>query len=151
MITSNERTIASLTHLSALTQYFIPLGNFIFPIIIWSSKKNESEFVDFNGKQTLNFQLSILLYSVLLCLIAVPIFIYLVLKNVSFWDAVDDRHFIINELKSGEMSGFIILGVVAVIIFGFLKLIEFILIIHAAVKATNGERYNYPLSIPFFK
>lgn len=151
MITSNERTIASLTHLSALTQYFIPLGNFIFPIIIWSSKKNESEFVDFNGKQTLNFQLSILLYSVLLCLIAVPIFIYLVLKNVSFWDAVDDRHFIINELKSGEISGFIILGIVAVIIFGFLKLIEFILIIHAAVKATNGERYNYPLSIPFFK
>jgi uncharacterized Tic20 family protein len=25
-------------HLSALTQYFIPFGNYIFPILFWSSK-----------------------------------------------------------------------------------------------------------------
>jgi len=32
-----------------------------------------------------------------------------------------------------------------------LKVIEFILIIYGAVKASNGENYKYPLSISFFK
>ena len=61
METKNEKTIAALTHLSALSQYFIPFGNFIFPIIIWSSKKDKSEFIDSNGKNVINFHLSLLL------------------------------------------------------------------------------------------
>jgi uncharacterized Tic20 family protein len=38
MKTTTEK-IATFTHLSALTQYFIPFGNFIFPILFWTSKK----------------------------------------------------------------------------------------------------------------
>ena len=76
MEASNERNISTLVHLSTLTQYFIPLGNYIFPIILWSAKKNDSEFIDYNGKQVLNFQLSMLLYSLILGVIAVPIIIY---------------------------------------------------------------------------
>ena len=45
-MTTSEKNVATITHLSTLTQYFIPFGNYIFPILIWSSKKNESEFVD---------------------------------------------------------------------------------------------------------
>ena len=48
MTPNNERTIASVTHLSSFAQYVFPLGNFIAPIIIWSAKKNDSEFVDYN-------------------------------------------------------------------------------------------------------
>ena len=55
MTTTNNKNIATVLHLSALTQYIIPFGNYIFPIVIWSSKKDESEFVDFSGKQVLNF------------------------------------------------------------------------------------------------
>ena len=51
--TVNKNT-ATLMQLSALTQYFFPFGNFIFPTIIWSIKKNESQFVNYNGKQILN-------------------------------------------------------------------------------------------------
>lgn len=151
MVTSNERTIAALTHLSALTQYFIPLGNFIFPIVIWSSKKNESEFIDYSGKQTLNFQLSVFLYSIILCLIAVPILIYIVFKNVTINDVFNGDEFIIENFDRGNFSGMVVLAIIAIAIFGFLKIIEFIVIIHAAVKASNGEKYVYPLSIPFFK
>ncbi|MBY0486341.1 MAG: DUF4870 domain-containing protein [Flavobacteriaceae bacterium] len=151
MITSNERTISSLTHLSALTQYFIPFGNFIFPIIIWSSKKNDSEFIDYNGKQALNFQLSIFLYSLVLCLIAIPVIIYLVLNNIAFRNAFHGCDFEFHDFNFSAISGKITLIVIAALIFGFLKVIEFVLIIYAAVKATNGERYKYPLSIPFFK
>ncbi len=149
--TTNEKNTATFLHLSALTQYFFPLGNYIFPIIIWSAKKNDSEFVDYNGKQVLNFQLSIFLYSIALCAIAVPIILYTVFKNIPFhFDFHQDDYFIHN-LCQNNTSGIVILAAVPVLLFLFLKIIEFVLIIHASVKASNGEQYKYPLSIPFFK
>jgi uncharacterized Tic20 family protein len=151
MSTSNERTISSITHLSALTQYFFPFGNFIFPIVIWSSKRRDSEFIDYNGKQVLNFQLSIFLYSLILCIFAVPIIIYLVLKNVAFRNAFHDGDFTIHHFNLDDITGIAGIAIFAAIIFGFLKVFEFILIVNGAVKASNGEHYKYPLAIPFFK
>lgn len=151
MEASNERNISTLVHLSTLTQYFIPLGNYIFPIIIWSAKKNDSEFVDYNGKQVLNFQLSMLLYSLILAIIAVPIIIYTVLKNVTLNDLMEENDHVFNEMSLGNFSGFAVLLISAIIIFGFMKIMEFILIIYASVKASNGEHYKYPLTISFFK
>ena len=151
MTTNNEKNIATFLHLSALTQYIIPFGNYIFPIIIWSAKKNESEFVDANGKNVLNFQLSLFLYSVVLCLIAIPILIYSIFKNVPLNDVNFDRHFVIEHLSAGNITGITILGIIAALLFFFLKVIEFVLTIYAAVKASNGEAYKYPLTIPFFK
>ena len=81
MKTNNENNISSIIHLSALSQYLFPFGNYIVPIIIWSSKKNESSTIDYNGKQVLNFQLSILLYTFLLFLIAIPVFLYVVFSK----------------------------------------------------------------------
>ena len=151
MEASNERNISTLVHLSTLTQYFIPLGNYIFPIIIWSAKKNDSEFVDYNGKQVLNFQLSMLFYSLILAIIAVPIIIYTVLKNVTLNDLMEENDHVFNEMSLGNFSGFAVLLISAIIIFGFMKIMEFILIIYASVKASNGEHYKYPLTISFFK
>ena len=151
MSTPNERTTASLIHLSTLTQYIIPFGNYIFPIIIWSSKKKDSEFVDYNGKQVLNFQLSILLYTLILLLISIPILIFTVLKNITFLEAINHHDFIIDKIHDKDITGVIVLAITAMSIFAFLKLIEFILIIYGAVKASNGEEYRYPLSIQFFK
>ena len=76
MTTSNEKNTATLLQLSLLSQYLIPFGNFIFPLLIWSSKKNESKFVDTHGKQALNFQLSMLLYSLIALIIAIPTCLY---------------------------------------------------------------------------
>ncbi|QBZ98559.1 DUF4870 domain-containing protein [Flavobacterium sangjuense] len=151
MTTTNDKNIATVLHLSALIQYIIPFGNFIFPIVIWSSKKGESEFIDYNGKQVLNFQLSIFIYTVVLCLIAIPIFIYTIFKNVPFDACFHDDNFVINHLNLEHITGAVIIGIVAVLLFVFMKVAEFVLIIHAAVKASSGEEYKYPLSIPFFK
>lgn len=151
MTTTNEKNIATFLHLSALTQYVIPFGNYIFPIIIWSTKKNESEFVDYNGKQVLNFQLSIFLYTVLLCLIAIPIFIYSIFKNAPDNNIQFNGDFVLENLSMGDLTGISILGIIAVLLFLFIKVIEFVLIIYGAVKTSNGEFYKYPLSIPFFK
>ena len=155
MNTSNEKMTATLLHLSTLTQYFIPFGNYIFPIIIWSSKKDESEFIDFSGKQTLNFQLSILAYSIFLLLISVPLLIYGFVSGIStnstFNSSIIIDNFDFDNFSHQKITGVIIVAIVAFIVFIFLKLMEFFLIIYAAVKTSNGEYYKYPLSIPFFK
>ncbi|MBL7886075.1 MAG: DUF4870 domain-containing protein [Flavobacterium sp.] len=151
MEASSERNISTLVHLSTLTQYFIPFGNYIFPIILWSAKKNDSEFIDYNGKQVLNFQLSMLLYSLILGVIAVPIIIYTVLQNLTINDIINENHHVFNEVHLGKLSGFAVLLISAIIVFGFMKIMEFILIIYASVKTSNGERYKYPLTISFFK
>jgi uncharacterized Tic20 family protein len=151
MITSNEKNTATLLHLSALSQYLFPLGNYIFPVIIWSAKKNESEFIDNNGKSVLNFQLSILIYSIILCIIAIPILIYAIFKNLPVNITLENEDFFIKSFCHGQFNSWAIIGIIAASLFFFIKIVEFVLITIAAVKASNGECYKYPLSIPFFK
>ncbi len=56
-----EKTWGMLCHLMALTGYFIPFGNIIGPLVIWLIKKDDMPFVADQGKESLNFQLTILL------------------------------------------------------------------------------------------
>jgi uncharacterized Tic20 family protein len=151
MENTNEKNTATFTHLSTLTQYFIPFGNYIFPILIWTSKKDKSEFIDHHGKQVLNFQLSLLLYSLALLLIAVPIFIITVFNNIPFNTVFNDSEIILTDFNLESNIGLITVGCIAVFIFGLLKVAEFFLIIYASIKTSNGEKYKYPLTIPFIK
>jgi uncharacterized Tic20 family protein len=151
METSTEKKIAALTHLSTFTQYIIPFGNYIFPIILWTSKKDESEFVDHNGKQALNFQLSILIYSLVLAMIAIPVFLFTVLRNISLNDLMHNEEIIFEHFDYGNSIGLLTVGALALFGFACIKVAEFFLIIYASVKASNGEEYNYPLTIPFLK
>lgn len=151
MESTNEKNIATFTHLSTLTQYFIPFGNYIFPIILWSSKKDKSEFVDFHGKQVLNFQLSILLYSIITAVIGIPILIFTIFNSVSLDAIINDDNFVLNNFNFNDQIGLITVGLTAVFIFGCLKIAEFFLIIYASIKTSTGEQYKYPITIPFIK
>jgi uncharacterized Tic20 family protein len=151
MKTTTEKNRATFTHLSALTQYFIPFGNFIFPILFWTSKKEESTFVDYSGKQILNFQLSLLLYSIGLALITIPVFILILFNNVPVNTIIYDDSFVIDNFIFGDNLGLITLGCTTVFIFICLKAAEFFLIIYASIKTSNGEEYKYPITIPFIK
>ena len=151
MISNTEKNWATLTHIGAFGQYLFPLGNFIIPIIIWSSKKNESEFIDNNGKQCINFQLSVLLYSLILGAIFVPAFFITFLSHITFNELIHDRHFILQDLNFSENVGLITTGAIALFFLVCLKIAEFFLIIQAAVKTANGERYSYPLTLKFMK
>jgi len=51
-----------ICHAGALTGFLIPLGSVIVPAVVWSMKKDGSALVDQHGKESLNFQLSLLLY-----------------------------------------------------------------------------------------
>lgn len=150
METTTNKNTSVLLQLSALTQYIFPLGNFIFPTLIWSMKKSESKFIDENGKQAINFQLSLFLYSLVMGIIAVPIFLYTLFSDVSF-EMVNDGEWVINQLSTGRITGLVIIGVVAAFIVFLLKIAEFFLIIYAAVKNSNGEHYKFPLTINFIR
>jgi uncharacterized Tic20 family protein len=151
METTTEKNIATFTHLSTLTQYFIPFGNYIFPIILWSTKKDDSEFVDHHGKQVLNFQLSLLLYSLLLIIIAIPSFLISVFKDMPLNTLMHNHEFTYSNFNFEDNIGLLTLGLICVLIFGLLKVAEFFLIIYASIKTSNGEKYKYPITIPFLK
>jgi uncharacterized Tic20 family protein len=151
METTSDKNTATFTHLSTLTQYIIPFGNYIFPILIWTSYKDKSEFVNHHGKQTLNFQLSLLLYTLILALIAIPIFLTVFLKNIPIQAVFNDEDFVIRNFDFQGNIGLLSIGATAVLLFGVLKFVEFFLVIYASIKASNGELYKYPLTIPFIK
>jgi uncharacterized protein len=64
-LTSEEKMWAMFCHLSALLAYFAAGMTFLGPLICWLMKKDTSKFVDENGKESLNFQLNILVYTLI--------------------------------------------------------------------------------------
>ena len=62
--TKDERTWGLLAHLSALVGFVIPFGNLLGPLIVWQVKKNEMPFVDDQGKEALNFQITVALAAI---------------------------------------------------------------------------------------
>jgi len=151
METTNNKNLATFTHLSALSQYCIPFGNYIFPILIWSSNKAKSEFIDFNGKQILNFQLSMFLYSLVLAMIAIPILLLTIFSTIPSEAIFNENVDIENHFSTENITGIVIVAIVAILLFVVLKVAEFFLIIYASVKASNGEKFEYPLTISFIK
>ena len=69
-----ERMWAMLCHLLALAGFIIPLGHILGPLIIWLIQREKSAFVDQNGKESLNFQISVTIYgfvAFILCFIVI--------------------------------------------------------------------------------
>ncbi|MBE7559948.1 DUF4870 domain-containing protein [bacterium] len=50
-----------LCHLSALSGYLIPFGWIIGPLVVWLIKKDEYPLVDDQGREALNFNITILI------------------------------------------------------------------------------------------
>ncbi|MCX6253002.1 MAG: DUF4870 domain-containing protein [Bacteroidia bacterium] len=87
VLTETERNWAMLCHLSAFAGFFFPFGGIIGPLICWLSRRDESSWVNINGKASLNFQLSMLLYIVLaipliIIIIGIPIIMLLVTLKI---------------------------------------------------------------------
>ena len=68
------RQWAMFAHLSALVGFLIPFGSILGPLIIWQIKKAEFPFVDDQGKEALNFQITVLI-AVIVCLVLTVVLI----------------------------------------------------------------------------
>ena len=65
VVDKDQKNWAMFCHLAALAGYLIPFGNVIGPLIVWMVKKDEMPFVDDQGKEAINFQISMTLYILL--------------------------------------------------------------------------------------
>ncbi|MEM9620099.1 MAG: DUF4870 domain-containing protein [Pseudomonadota bacterium] len=52
-----------IAHLSALVGFIIPFGNIIGPLVVWQIKK-DMPFVEEQGKEALNFQITVSLAAI---------------------------------------------------------------------------------------
>ncbi|NLJ11777.1 MAG: DUF4870 domain-containing protein [Gammaproteobacteria bacterium] len=55
---------AMLTHLAAFAAFLIPFGNIIGPLLVWQLKKDLGPFVEYNGKEAVNFQITVAIAAV---------------------------------------------------------------------------------------
>jgi len=69
-INKDARLWAMICHLSALAGLVVPVvGCIVGPLIVWQIKKEEFPFVDEQGKEAVNFQISMLIYGVVAALL----------------------------------------------------------------------------------
>src|SRR5690606_9994817 len=96
MIDNHQKNIATFIHLSTFSRFIIPLGNFIGPLLLWITNKEKSDFIDAHGKQAINFQISILLYAIVLGLLTIPFFLFGILGYIDFFNFNGFDNFQIN-------------------------------------------------------
>jgi len=65
--TSDERTLAILSHVLCLVTLFWA------PLIIYLLKKDDSKFVAEHAKESLNFQISLIIYGIIFCILIIVI------------------------------------------------------------------------------
>lgn len=80
---------AMLCHLSALAMFVFPLGNVLGPLVVWLLKKEEMPLVDREGKESINFQITISIFALVaglltFILIGIPLLVLIGIANLVF-------------------------------------------------------------------
>ncbi|HEY2344401.1 MAG TPA: DUF4870 domain-containing protein [Xanthomonadaceae bacterium] len=128
-ISADERQWAMLAHLSALLGYMLTVhvtggaGGFIGPLVVWAIKKDTMPFVDQQGKEALNFSITICIMFMLL-----------------FWFGIP---FSIVTLGLGLL--------VVLPAFAIVALYALVFTIIASIKANEGVAYRYPVALRLIK
>jgi uncharacterized Tic20 family protein len=87
---SSVRTWCVLAHATALVGFLVPFaGHVVGPLIVWLAKRHDSPEIDAHGKESINFQLSMLIWNAIagilcLVLIGIPMLLLLHVLNVVF-------------------------------------------------------------------
>lgn len=96
--TRDERQWAMLCHVSAMLMYVTAVGGLLAPFVIWLLKRDEMPFVADQGKETLNFQITILL-----ALAASIVLMLVVVGFVLFW-ALLAFHFVVTIIAAVKVT-----------------------------------------------
>ena len=117
--TQRHRSLAALAHLSAFLGFWQPILSVVGPLLAWLSLRGESSFVEDQAREALNFQLSILVWSLLGGLVTA------VLALFTFGLAL------------------VVLVPVAILC----SLVNVCLTVAAALNANEGKRHRYPFTM----
>ncbi|MBD2595913.1 DUF4870 domain-containing protein [Nostoc spongiaeforme FACHB-130] len=142
------RTWAMLCHLSAFVAWLLLFGlvflgiplylplNILLPLVIWRLKKAQYPWIDFQGRESLNFQISLTLYT----LVVIIFSLLLVLGSCGVAITTNGA---VNEVKS-VLDGLLLVWTFLIIA---LLLLQSFLVTFAGIKAYHGEYYRYPLTM----
>lgn len=90
-------------HLAALAGFVIPFGSIFGPLVVWLLKREESSFVDRQGKEALNFQITMLI-AFLVSLVLVFVLIgFLLIAAVAIFDLI---MIVVAAIKTSEGADF---------------------------------------------
>ncbi len=119
---ADDRTYATLMHLVLLAHVIIPYLSIIALLVMWNVKKKDSVYIADHGREAMNFQISLIIYSIILPIIAFPI-------GLMF--------FIVGAIPAVILAALFpyVLGLVGMIM--------------AAMAANRGEVFRYPMTIRF--
>ncbi|HZJ36335.1 MAG TPA: DUF4870 domain-containing protein [Gillisia sp.] len=145
--TNPDKTMAALIHLSTFSKFFIPFGNFIFPLILWTAKKQDP-FVDEHGKQAINFQISIFLYFIMLACTGIAGIVFFGIQLGMHGPFSISEEFINMGNIANVVPLLLFIGFMGLLLLALL-ILDIISVITATMKASEGHFYKYPLSINF--
>lgn len=60
-MSQDEKNWGMFCHVAVFAGCIVPLGNIIGPLVIWLMKKDQYGFVDYNARQAMNFQITLLI------------------------------------------------------------------------------------------
>jgi uncharacterized Tic20 family protein len=95
----DERLWGMLCHLTAFAGLVIPFGWILGPLIVWLIKKDEMPFVDDQGKESLNFQLTMFIAFIIS---AILIFVFIGLLLIGILYIYEIIVLIIASIKANE-------------------------------------------------
>ena len=144
-LTSREKSNSLLIHLSSLSHYLFPFAfiSILMPLILWQTMKNDSRFIDHHGKEAVNFNLSFLLYQLLIIFLLAGSVIGVVLSGMAVDSGSSEEILSILFSSTGV--------IIAIVLIGLFSILKIVFIILAAIKANNGELYRYPMTIRFIR
>lgn len=156
-LTKHERNLSAIIHASTFSKFIFPFGNFVIPLVLWTANKKEYAFVDHNGKQAINFQISLLLYSIIIGIVSIPFFISFFpnLFDIDFFGLHSLNNF--NKPNINLVSDQFKLGTwllplgISGLLHGALFIVNIVYTILATLKTNEGETFEYPLTIKFIK
>ncbi|MGY8910703.1 MAG: DUF4870 domain-containing protein [Flavobacteriales bacterium] len=146
MKNNNQNTNAFLIHISAFAGFMFPFGNIITPLIAWQTLKDRSAYLDEQGKEAVNFNISYSLYVFLLTILFIPFAFGSLFnrhRNNINWNNLNINF----DFCFDNFYSFLGFGSIA----GIIYIIGIALVIIASIKARNGENYKYPFTIKFVK
>lgn len=122
-VADDERTYAVLLHLSLLGYVVAPFLMFVAPLVMWLVKKDESRFIDDHGRETLNFHITLMIYTFVLPLATG----------------------LIALVTCGLGIPLVIAAALLPFVLGIIGMIA------AATSANRGEYYRYPMTLRFIR
>lgn len=87
-VNRDQNMWAMFCHLGALLGLFIPPLNIIVPLVIWLIKKDEYPLVADQGKESLNFQISITIYAIISAILIIVLIGILMLVAIGIFTLV---------------------------------------------------------------